>query len=981
VATINVAGALKKAVDLTPFNPVQGGHELSRPNYANDIIFGGLGDDFIHGGAGDDAISGAEALPMYFERPFNPGNILRYSALTGEFAEYDEYDPWSEVFYKEDIEFTADDGSVIYVLKAGDPFILNFDSTEGPLDRRWESQGWAGVATDGDDVIFGDLGNDWIVGGTGRDHMYGGWGDDLINADDDHRTNGGANDGPDTHPSYEDIVFGGAGRDVMIANTGGDRLIDWAGEFNSYIVPFAPFGLGTVTRSPSPGIMNFLYALSASDGADFTRAADTGADPARNGEPYGELGLVRQQDFAWRDQTGAPADPQPGNIAGGQRDVIRSASFDNGSTVTGFSADSGVWTVENGALQVSAESLGGDAVSVLDVGNVVPAYFEVQASVKVIKPTAGWNANAFIIFDYNNEHDFKFAGIDQSNNKLVIGHRDASGWHFDKQSNMRTWADRDYNLMVAANGLNATLVVDNKVAFTHTFQPRVIDGWSYGLNWGLIGLGSDNSRGAFDNFRVQTVEQAVTFQTSEDFDDGVADLFTGDSVGVWDVANGRYATTPGAGAAYSLLDLGVDQLSVAALLDMNANVRTDGLAGFIFDEYSADNFKFAAIDANSDEVIIGHYTKREGWVIDASVSKVIDAEKEDGYKLGVVLKGTTVSVTLDGQTVLGHAFNAVSVDGRFGLLATGGQASFDDLNLRTTDTAFAQLSSSNMIAAGEALVPLEIDTGISQAELDSIAAAAISQWTAALGDGHERLGMLGDVRIDTADLAGQALGYTEGKTITIDTDAAGHGWFVDVSPASSEEFRIRFDANILVAQTGSEAFGRMDLLTVVMHEIGHVLGFGDNEPGYAVMDEYLEAGARYLLDVSGSDGNSGAPISDGTLLQLAVRAAELEASQARFAALRTPGFEPNAMRDANIAAVIDWQSRGEANWAMRLSPFETAKAKGVAPGFAAFELKAVDESEREEHDLEGFDNLSIALRGAPMAGDDTGEFGSKAKNA
>ena len=35
---------------------------LFRPQYANDIIFGGLGDDFLHGGSGDDAISGAEAL-------------------------------------------------------------------------------------------------------------------------------------------------------------------------------------------------------------------------------------------------------------------------------------------------------------------------------------------------------------------------------------------------------------------------------------------------------------------------------------------------------------------------------------------------------------------------------------------------------------------------------------------------------------------------------------------------------------------------------------------------------------------------------------------------------------------------------------------------------------------------------------------------------------------------------------------------------
>ena len=47
------------------------------------------------------------------------------------------------------------------------------------------------------------------------------------------------NDITDTHPIYEDRVYGGAGIDVLIANTGGDRLIDWVGEYNSYLVPFA----------------------------------------------------------------------------------------------------------------------------------------------------------------------------------------------------------------------------------------------------------------------------------------------------------------------------------------------------------------------------------------------------------------------------------------------------------------------------------------------------------------------------------------------------------------------------------------------------------------------------------------------------------------------------------------------------------------------------------------------------------------------
>jgi hypothetical protein len=56
---------------------------------------------------------------------------------------------------------------------------------------------------DGNDVIFGDLGNDWLVGGTGNNTLWGGWGNDLLNLDTYLETNGGLNDEPDTHPSYE----------------------------------------------------------------------------------------------------------------------------------------------------------------------------------------------------------------------------------------------------------------------------------------------------------------------------------------------------------------------------------------------------------------------------------------------------------------------------------------------------------------------------------------------------------------------------------------------------------------------------------------------------------------------------------------------------------------------------------------------------------------------------------------------------------
>ncbi|HLL10769.1 MAG TPA: hypothetical protein VK570_06920, partial [Rubrivivax sp.] len=415
-AMVNVADEMKKAVNITPFSFdalfIGNADEFTSSNKktidylnrsgasnADDVIFGGLGSDWLHGGSGDDAISGGEALSLSYtqvydangalvgvtrsdwSRPYNAGDMLRFNPddpdgwhadrtrRAGEFALYDEYDPLRKITLN-------GDGTANKTDAGGLEWFLNFTTAEGTfapggtVTSTGQTINYPAASSDGNDRIFGDLGNDWLVGGTGRDNLYGGFGNDLMNADDDHRTNSLRNDQPDTQPSYEDRAFGGAGRDVLIANTGGDRLIDWVGEFNSYLVPFAPFGMATVSRTLQPQLAEFLYTLSASDGADPTRWKDTNADPAlqfRNGEPAGELGLIRQKDFAWQTQTGAPTDPQAGNIPGGRRDVLRSADFNNGQTQA-FAADSGTWTVSGGALQVAATSNQADAVAVYQVG-------------------------------------------------------------------------------------------------------------------------------------------------------------------------------------------------------------------------------------------------------------------------------------------------------------------------------------------------------------------------------------------------------------------------------------------------------------------------------------------------------------------------------------------------------------------------------------------------------------------------------------
>ena len=265
-AVVNIGGLLKKDVNLLAWEI--GGH---------DIVYGGLGDDWIHAGAGDDAVSGAEALAEFYDdvSPQTSTPPIAYDPTTRKLEFYDADNPRLKI----------------------DGFLLNFEATDG-----------SGVKIeDGKDRIFGDLGHDWLVGGTGYDRLFGGLGDDLMNADDNHDngTTPGLNDQPDD-PEFADgdFVFGGNGLDVLIVNSGNDRMYDWKGEFNSYFVPFSPFGNPTVVRSPSPQIRQFLEDLGAASGADQSLV-----------EPDGELGLSSEGD------TGGPRDPQPGNIGGVARDT------------------------------------------------------------------------------------------------------------------------------------------------------------------------------------------------------------------------------------------------------------------------------------------------------------------------------------------------------------------------------------------------------------------------------------------------------------------------------------------------------------------------------------------------------------------------------------------------------------------------------------------------------------------------------------
>lgn len=124
---------------------------------------------------------------------------------------------------------------------------------------------------------------------------------------------------------------------------------------------------------------------------------------------------------------------------------------------------------------------------------------------------------------------------------------------------------------------------------------------------------------------------------------------------------------------------------------------------------------------------------------------------------------------------------------------------------------------------------------ITPADAQPLLAEALARWTVAGFD----TSALGNIQLQIANLGGRALCRASGSTITLDDNAAGWGWFVDKTPWEDSGF-------VKKGNQGEQQ--RMDLLTALMHEVGHLLGFKRSEPAAAgVMSETLEAGTRLAI--------------------------------------------------------------------------------------------------------------------------------------
>jgi hypothetical protein len=146
---------------------------------------------------------------------------------------------------------------------------------------------------------------------------------------------------------------------------------------------------------------------------------------------------------------------------------------------------------------------------------------------------------------------------------------------------------------------------------------------------------------------------------------------------------------------------------------------------------------------------------------------------------------------------------------------------------------------SPLMAAAPAMGDVPEAQLFSQESLDRVVSQAIGYW-ADHGLSAVQLHELSRLHVRVANFSGNTLGQASASSgyVRIDQDAAGFGW-------------------------SSEGRGGMDLLSVLTHEVGHVLGFEHGDEEHDVMAPTLSVGASRIGPLSGDSSALPDPLVAG----------------------------------------------------------------------------------------------------------------------
>ncbi|QDU78366.1 FG-GAP repeat protein [Polystyrenella longa] len=334
-----------------------------------------------------------------------------------------------------------------------------------------------------------------------------------------------------------------------------------------------------------------------------------------------------------------------------------------------------------------------EGVSVATLKTDLPLLEKLELSVEVtpLSYPDHW-ADGFLVFDYQSNSDFKYAGFFAGKNQWVVGHYQGD-WknrlaQVDWDENgRRIDIGTAYTLHLTIDGDNVALSVDNKLMMQATFTEPI--------NEGRIGLATYNAVSLFDNLIVgEDVDQGapLVLPYREDFNDGSSDQFEFDQPESWSIQSSDDEVFLQVDASeYKGLRIGHLNFDrpMPNSYEMSAFVTSMGgpnrwLDGFlIFDYQSPTNFKYAGMFTGVNQWVIGHYqgnwTNRLAQVDLDDVGNQIYASK--AYTLHVTVDDNDVELRVDGIPTLSATFASGITNGTVGVAAQNAVTRFDNLHI------------------------------------------------------------------------------------------------------------------------------------------------------------------------------------------------------------------------------------------------------------------------------------------------------------
>jgi len=383
----------------------------------------------------------------------------------------------------------------------------------------------------------------------------------------------------------------------------------------------------------------------------------------------------------------------------------------------------------------------------------------------------------------------------EANETLSIELTSWAGFNLADKSGLVTITNDDAApvITVTATDASGSEPGTDKIVFTITRTANLTGAVTVNLTWAGTASASDYTLSLGAGRATVTLADGVSSATVTvtPIDDTAVE--PAESVTLTIAAGAGYAVGSPSSASATILDNDKPALSIASASITEGNTGTKPVAVTV------------TLSAATSSTVTVAYT-----TVAATATAGSDYQAASGtltFAPGVTSQTINVTIMGDRAKEPNETFTVVLSNPTNATIATG-TATVTILNDESALTAASTPPAS-------ATAPAELTAG----ELAATAAQAEALWVAADADAD-----FTGVTFSIARLDGSLLGITGGLEITIDATAAGWGWSLSSSG-------------------GVE--GRMDLLTVVLHELGHTLGLDHDADG--LMAETLAPGVSEVV--------------------------------------------------------------------------------------------------------------------------------------